>query len=158
MEARRRPNLMLSGYAGAGAANSTFAGTTSSGAFGIYALRVQLALPLFDHTSAADVARAELDLARAEADRDVAVLEAQRAAAQETRRIEAQKKRVALLAESVDIARKRQESVARLVGAGLRQESDALAAASDVAERTTRLDEARVEEWKSIQRLRRHAP
>jgi hypothetical protein len=158
MEARRRPNVMLSGYVGAGAASSTFAGTTSSGAFGIYGLRVQLALPLFDHAGAADVARAELDLARAEADRDAALREAKRAAAAEARRIEAQKKRVALLAESVEIARKRQESVARLVGAGLRNESDALAAASDVADRATRLDEARVEEWKSIQRLRRHAP
>jgi len=158
MDARRKPNVMLSGYAGAGAANSTFAGATSSGAFGIYGLRVQLALPLFDHTSAADVARAELELARAEADRDAARRESRSAAARETRRIEAQRKRTALLAESVEVARKRQESLARLVQAGLRSESDALAAAGDVAERATRLDEARVEEWKSIQRLRRHAP
>jgi outer membrane protein TolC len=158
MEARRKPNVMLSGYVGAGAANSTFAGATSSGAFGIYGVRVQLALPLFDHTSAADVARAELELARAEADRDAALREAKRIAARETRRIDAQRKRVALLVESYEIARKRQESLARLVQAGLRSESDALAAAGDVAERATRLDEAKVEEWKSIQRLRRHAP
>ena len=158
MEARRKPNVMLSGYVGAGAASSTFAGTASSGTFGIYGVRAQLALPLFDHTSAADVARAELDLARAEADRDAALREAKRAAAAELRRIDAQKKRIALLAESVDVSRKRQESVARLVSAGLRQESDAIAAADDVAERALRLDEARVEEWKSIQRLRRHGP
>lgn len=155
MEARRKPNVQLSGYAGAGAANSTFAGSTSSGAFGIYGVRVQLSLPLFDHTSAADVARAELDLARAEADRDDVVRAAKRTAAQESRRIEAQRKRIALLAESVDIAKRRQESLARLVSAGVRSDADALAAASDVAERATRLDEARVEEWKSIQRLRR---
>jgi len=158
MEARRRPNVTLSGYAGAGAANSTFAGTTSSGAFGIYGVRVQLSLPLFDHTSDADVARAELELARAEADRDAALREAGRAAAQETRRIEAEKKRIAILAESYDVARRRQESMARLAGAGLRTDADALAAAGEVAERAMRLDEARVEEWKSTQRLRRHAP
>jgi len=158
MDARRHPNVTLSGYAGAGAANSTFAGTTSSGAFGIYGLRVQLSLPLFDHTSDAEVARAELELARAVADRDAALREAKRAAAQETRRIEAQKKRVAILTESYEIARRRQESMARLAGAGLRTDADALAAAGDVAERALRLDEARVEEWKSIQRLRRLAP
>jgi outer membrane protein TolC len=156
MEARRRTNVTLSGYAGAGAANSTFSGTTSSGAFGIYGLRVQLSLPLFDHTSEADVARAELELARAVADRDAALREAKRAAAQETRRVEAQKKRVAILAESYEIARRRHESMARLAGAGLRSDADALAAAGEVAERAMRLNEARVEEWKSIQRLRRH--
>ena len=158
MEARRRPAVMLSGYAGAGAANSTFAGTTSSGAFGIYGVRVQLSLPLFDHTSAADVARAELELARAEADRDAALREARRAAAQESRHIDAQKKRIAILSESLDIAQKRYDSMTRLARAGLRNESEALAAAGDVAERATRLDETRTERWKSIQRLRRLGP
>ena len=158
LEARRRPAVMLSGYVGAGAANSTFAGSTSSGAFGIYGVRVQLSLPLFDHTSAADVARAELDLARAEADRVAALREARRVAARELRRIEAQKKRVAILAESYEIARRRHESMVRLAGSGLRSDSDALAAAAEVAERATRLDEAQVEEWKSVQRLRRLGP
>jgi outer membrane protein TolC len=119
---------------------------------------VQLSLPLFDHTSGAEVARAELELARAVADRDAALREAKRAAALETRRIEAQKKRVAILAESYEIARRRHESMARLAGAGLRTDADALAAAGEAAERAMRLDEARVEEWKSIQRLRRHGP
>ncbi len=155
MEARRRPAVTFSGYAGLGAANSTFAGTTSSGTFGIYGVRVQLSLPLIDHTSAADVARAELDLARAEADRDAALREVKRAAAAESRRVDAQKKRIAILAESYDVAQKRYESMKRLARAGLRSEADALAAAGDIEERATRLDEARVEEWKSIQRLRR---
>jgi len=158
LEARRRPAVMLSGYVGTGAASSTFAGSSSSGTFGIYGVRVQLSLPLFDHTSAADVARAELDLARAEADRDAALREARRVAARELRRIEAQKKRVAILAESYEIARRRHESMIRLAGSGLRSDVDALAAAAEVAERATRLDEAQVEEWKSVQRLRRLGP
>jgi len=40
----------------------------------------------------------------------------------------------------------------------LRSDVDALAAAGEVAERATRLDEAQVEEWKSVQRLRRLGP
>jgi hypothetical protein len=52
------------------------------------------------------------------------------------------------LQQSVEIARKREESVIRLVAAGLRPENEVAEAAADRARRESDLLGARVELWK----------
>jgi hypothetical protein len=72
--------------------------------------------------------------------------------------LEAERKRIAVLAESLEIAKRRRDSLVRLTSAGLRSDFEAIAASGEVADRATRLDQAQVEEWKSVQRLRRLVP
>src|SRR3954454_5996512 len=64
-------------------------------------------------------------------------------------------KRIGLLQQMVDVANRREESVIRLVAAGLRPENDVAEAAADRARRESDLLGARVELWKYDQIVKR---
>jgi outer membrane protein TolC len=157
VERRRRPSYAFSGYGGAGAAEAVFRGQDSSGAFGIYGLRLRLTFSLRDTEYASDLSRARSDLARAEADRAALVRRVEARVGAEALRIDAQRRRVDLLAESVDVAQRRQQSLERLVAAGMMPDIELVRASLELLARQARLDAARVDQWKAWQRLRRMA-
>lgn len=150
--AQRRPQLMLSGFGGVAAVPSTY--TADEGTFGIYGLRLSLSLPMFDSASARRLAEARLQLE--EATRVRAVTEAA------TRNridllwlaLSASEKRLALMTDAVGVAKQRQESITRLVLAGVRPEADLVDAANEIARRESDLLAVRVERWKLQQQLR----
>jgi len=63
-------------------------------------------------------------------------------------------KRIALLAQAAGVARQREESVTRLVRAGVRTENDLVDATAEIARREGDLLAVRVERWKLEQQLR----
>jgi len=158
VESRRRPDFGLSGFAGIGAANATFSGEQSQGTFGIYGLRFRMSYSLHDGAIAGDLSRSRRELVRTEWERDAVVRRVRMTVAAETLRIDAQRKRIELLEEAVDLSHQRQQSLVRLVAAGVQPDIEALRAAAESLAREERLDEARVEQWKAWQRLRRYAP
>jgi len=158
VENRRRPDFGLSGFAGIGAADATFRGEQSQGTFGIYGLRFRMSYPIHDGALAGDLSRSRRELARAEADRDVALRRVRMMVTAEMLRIDAQRKRIELLKEAVDVSRQRQQSLVRLVAAGVQPDVEALRAAGETLAREVRLDEARIDQWKAWQRLRRLTP
>ena len=155
VESRRRPGFGLSGFAGIGAADATFRGEQSQGTFGIYGLRFRMSYPLHDGAMAGDLSRSRRELARTEAERDAAVRRVRTMVEAELLRIDAQRKRIALLQEAVDVSHQRQQSLIRLAAAGVQPGIEALRAASESLTREERLDEARIDQWKAWQRLRR---
>ncbi len=158
VENRRRPDFGLSGFAGIGAADATFRGEQSQGTFGIYGLRFRMSYPIHDGALAGDLSRSRRELARAEAERDIAVRRVRMMVTAEMLRIDAQRKRIELLKEAVDVSHQRQQSLVRLVAAGVQPDIEALRAAGETLAREVRLDEARIDQWKAWQRLRRLAP
>jgi outer membrane protein TolC len=158
VENRRRPDFGLSGFAGIGAADATFRGEQSQGTFGIYGLRFRMSYPIHAGALAGDLSRSRRELARAEAERDIAVRRVRTMVTAEMLRIDAQRKRIELLKEAVDVSHQRQQSLVRLVAAGVQPDIEALRAAGETLAREVRLDEARVDQWKAWQRLRRLAP
>src|SRR6185436_5289579 len=98
------------------------------------------------------------ELARAEAERDAVTRRVRTMVNAELLRIDAQRKRIELLTEALDVSRQRQQSLVRLVAAGVQPDIEALRAAAESLTREERLDEARVEQWKAWQRLRRYLP
>jgi len=158
VESRRRPDFGLSGFAGIGAADATFRGEQSQGTFGIYGLRFRMSYPLHDNAIAGDLSRSRRDLARVEAERDAVTRRVRTAVNAERLRIDAQRKRIELLTEALDVSRQRQQSLVRLVAAGVQPDIEALRAAAETLTREERLDEARVEQWKAWQRVRRLLP
>lgn len=155
VESRRRPDFALSGFAGIGAADATFRGEQSQGTFGIYGLRFRMSYPLHDNAIVSDLSRSRRELARAEAERAAVMRRVRTAVHAELLRIDAQRKRIALLTEAVDVSHQRQQSLVRLVAAGVQSDLEAMRAAAESLAREERLDEARVEQWKAWQRLRR---
>jgi outer membrane protein TolC len=140
---------MLSGYAGVGAARSSFGSLTSDGSFGVYGLRIHLSYPLFrglDRLSLAE-ARADLEqnlLLQAEA------VDAARLKASEYRlRLGSAEKRIDLLHRSLEAASEREAVLTRLVEADLRLPSDLAHATADRARRQVALLGAKVERWKA---------
>jgi len=154
VENRRRPDFGLSGFAGIGAADATFRGEQSQGTFGIYGLRFRMSYPIHDGALAGDLSRSRRELARAEAERDIAVRRVRMMVTAEMLRIDAQRKRIELLKEAVDVSHQRQQSLVRLVAAGVQPDIEALRAAGETLAREVRLDEARIDQWKAWQRLR----
>jgi len=154
-ESRRRPDFGLTGFAGIGAADATFRREQSQGTFGIYGLRFRMSYPLRDGGFASELSRARRELARTERERDAIARRVQTTVAVELLRIDAQRKRIELLTEALDVSNRRQQSLVRLVAAGVQPDVEALRAAAESLAREGRLDEARVEQWKAWQRLRR---
>jgi outer membrane protein TolC len=155
VENRRRPDFAFSGFAGIGSANATFRGEQSEGTFGIYGLRLRMSYSLRDGAIVSDLSRSRRELARAEAERDNVMRRVRTMVSAEMLRIDAQRKRIELLNEAIDVSQKRQQSLVRLVAAGVTPNIEALRAAAETLTREERLDEARVEQWKAWQRLRR---
>ena len=158
VENRRRPDFAFSGFAGIGSANATFRGEQSEGTFGIYGLRFRMSYSLRDGAIVSDLSRSRRELARVEAERDNVVRRVRTAVSAEQLRIDAQRKRIELLTEAIDVSQKRQQSLVRLVSAGVTPNIEALRAAAETLMREERLDEARIEQWKAWQRLRRNLP
>jgi len=108
VENRRRPDFALSGFAGIGAADATFNRQASQGTFGIYELRVRMSYSLRDGNFAGDLSRSRRELARAEWERDAVIRRVRTAVTAEMLRIDAQRKRIELLTEALDVSRQRQ--------------------------------------------------
>lgn len=143
----------LSTWVGAAAGRSDFQNLQSSGTFGVYGLRVHLSHPLFrpDSRIAVTEARADLELARTAADDARRAAGAQRGALARSAR--AAEKRLALLQTGVEQARLSEESMSRLVAAGLRTESELLYARAEHTRRRMDLVAAEVERWKAARLL-----
>ncbi len=154
-ENTRRPQFAFSGFAGLGAADATFQREQSNGTFGIYGLRFRMTYSLRESSYAAARDRAKRELESAEAQREIVMRRAKAQLASELLRIDTQRKRIELLSESVDVSKRRQQSLVRLVAAGVQPGIEELRASAESLVRELRLNEARVEAWKSFQRLRR---
>jgi len=151
----RRPQFGFSGFAGIGAADATFQREQSNGTFGIYGLRFRMSYSLRERTYATALSQAKRELETAEAQKDLVMRRAKAQVASEVLRIETQRRRIELLTESIDVAKRRQQSLVRLVAAGVQPGIEELRASTESLMRELRLSEAQLEAWKSWQRLRR---
>ena len=139
----------LSGFGGVGAADSRFRDVSSYGASSVYGLRVLFSYPLLRGPNELSLAEARVDLEQSLRRRDEA-LDAARARLSELRlRREALGKRIALLRQSADLSRQREESLRRLVSGGVRSSADLAQAESETARRETDLLAAQVDQWKA---------
>lgn len=145
----------LSGFAGVGAAESDFRSQRSSGSFGIYGLRLNLVYPLIGGSSGVAIAQAQADLARSIAVRDEAMRAASVRAAEWKLRQETAARRAVLMEQSIDAARRRVDSLQRLVEGGVRSESDLAIARDDLLQREIDLLQTQIARWKAAQVLAR---
>ena len=152
-EAARRPQLSMSAFGGMTALRNV-AGANDGG-YSLFGLRFTVALPMFDAAGARRVAEARLQLEQASLERRTTTDAIRRQTSALWLGIASLEKRIGLLEQSVDVARKREESVIRLVAAGLRPENDVAQAAADRARRESDLLGARVELWKHQQIVKR---
>jgi len=148
---------ILSGFAGLGAAHTDFREDTSSGSFGIYGLRIGLTYPLFAGPNAG-YAQARGDVEHLIAIRDAALTAARERAASYRIRAQTAEARVTILQKSVDITKQREESLQRLVAAGVRSENDLEQVRIDRMRRESELLATRVERWKTVKLLERMTP
>jgi outer membrane protein TolC len=155
--AARRPQLLLSAFGGVAAVPSSYHSDASEGAFGIYGLRMTFTLPMFDPNSARRMAEARLELQDASRVRELTATATHNRLDLIWLGLAAAEKRIGLLEQAVDVAKRRQDSVTRLVTAGVRAESDLVEAANDVARREADLLAVRVDRWKLHQTVRRMA-
>jgi len=146
---------MLSGFVGIGAAESEFSSISSYGSFGVYALRVHLSYPLFGGVSKLPVVEARIDLERSLAARDAAIDAARTRAAEYELRAQTSRRRIVLMQESVERSKEREESLNRLVLAGVRPEADLVYARAERSRRETDLLAAEIEQWKAGRLLMR---
>jgi outer membrane protein TolC len=139
----------LSGSAGAASAQSSYNDATSSGTFGIYGLRVHLSYPIFAGTSSASIAEAEADLQMRLAAREEAIDLARNRLTSLQTRVETERKRAALLRESLSEARRGRASTQRLIDAGLRLPGDIARSDAELARREADLLSVEVARWKT---------
>jgi outer membrane protein TolC len=152
-EAARRPQLSMSAYGGV-TALSNIAGQDNGG-FGLFGIRFTLALPMFDAAGTRRVAEARMQAEQASLERRTTTDQIRRQTSSLWLGIAALEKRIGLLRQMVDVAVKREESVIRLVAAGLRPENDVAEVAADRARRESELLGARIELWKYQQIVKR---
>jgi outer membrane protein TolC len=154
LEAQRRPRFLVSAFGGVAAVPESFRSATADGAYGIYGMRLTFTLPSFDAASATRLAEARLEL------EDATRMKAAAAAATRTRgnlmtlSLNAADRRVELLEKQIALAKQRQESMTRLVLAGVRTESDLFDAVLEVAKRESDLLAVRAERWRLEQTAR----
>lgn len=144
-------SALLSGFAGIGAAGSHFRDVTSQGSFGVYGLRIHLSYPIFRGTSALPLAEARANVERARIARDNAVDAARARRSDYLRREDTARQRIALMRMSVDASKAREESLTRLVEAGVRSEADLGYAQAERSRRELDLLAAEIELWKAVQ-------
>ena len=152
-EAARRPQLSMSAFGGVTALRN--AGGAADGGFSLFGLRFTIALPMFDSAAARRVAEARVQMEQATFERRVTTEQIRRQTSTLWLGIASLEKRIGLLQQMVDVARRREDSVIRLVSAGLRPENDVAAVAADRARRESDLLGARVELWKYEQIVKR---
>jgi outer membrane protein TolC len=146
---------LLSGFAGVGAAESEFRSQSSSGSFGIYGLRLNLSYPLIGGSNGVAIAQARAQLAQSVAARDAAIRAANARAAQYRLREQTASQRIVLMEQSIVVAKEREESLKRLIAAGVRPQSDLDRAREERLQREIDLVSARVDRWTSGQLLHR---
>jgi len=142
VQAQRRPQVLITGYGG------------TIGHAGIAGVRLSIGLPFYDATR---VAEAKYQLEEARRAKTASGMEDQMRAEQLRASIDGANRRVQLLARAVELSRARQESVARLVAGGARNESQLALALVDTTRRQSDLLAAQVERWKLRQQLMRHS-
>ena len=152
--AARKPQLLLSAFGGIAAVPGSNRQGADEGTFGIYGLRMSLSLPMFDPAAARRVAEARLQLDEAARVRAVTEAAIRNRIDLLWLALDAAERRLVLLTDAVQVARLRQESVARLVAAGARAEADLVDTANATARRESDLLAVRVERWKLLQRIR----
>jgi outer membrane protein TolC len=152
-EAARRPQLTMSAFGGMTALRNVVG--ANDGGYSLFGLRFSVALPMFDAAASRRVAEARLQLEQAALERRTTTEQIRRQTSTLWLGIASLEKRIGLLQQMVDVARKREESVIRLVSAGLRPENDVAEAAADRARRESDLLGARIELWKYEQLVKR---
>jgi outer membrane protein TolC len=145
----------LSAYAGIGAARSNFEGLSSqSPGIGIYGINLHVSYPLLDRTPQIAVASARADLERNEARLQTALSEARSRAEQEWLEYSEAARRIALLVEWGKVQREREESLTRLIRAGVRREADLSKAIVERAWQEEELLQVRLQRWRLHHLLR----
>jgi len=152
-EAARRPQVGMSAFAGMTALGNI--GGAENGGYGLFGLRLTIALPMFDSAATRRVAEARLEVEQAGLERRTTTDQIRRQTSSLWLGIAALEKRIGLLTQMVDIAKRREESVIRLVAAGVRPENDVAEVAADRARRESDLLGARIELWKYQQLVKR---
>ncbi len=147
-EAARRPQVLLSGFGGV-------ASVGGDRQYGLYGVRMSIALPMFDASARRRAAEARLEAEESRIERDVADELVRRQRASLVLDASALRKRIALLTQAVDVARQREESMIRLVSAGIRSAAEGARAAADRTRRESDLLAARVDLWRVTQLMRR---
>lgn len=151
-EAARRPQLMMSAFGGVTAFNDI---ASNDNGYGIFGIRFTVALPMFDAATSRRVAEARLQAEQASLERRTTTDLIRRQTSTLWLGIASLEKRIGLLQQMTDNARNREESIIRLVAAGVRPENDVAEVAADRARRESDLIAARVELWKYQQILKR---
>lgn len=152
--ALHRPQVMLSAFGGMAAVPSSFQSNVEEGTFGIYGLRLSMTFPLLDTAAARRLAEARIEAEEASRVRDLTATATRNRFDLLWLAVAAADRRIELLSEAVKVARQRQESVSRLVTAGVGPESDLVDAAAHVAKRESDLLAVRVDRWKLQQRVK----
>jgi outer membrane protein TolC len=152
-EAARQPQVILSAFGGAAVLDEA-AGRDHGRNYGLYGLRFTVSLPMFDVAKTRRVAEARLEAEQAAIERRTTTELIRRQTSTLWLGIAALEKRIALLEQAVDVSRKREESVVRLVSEGLRSENEVAEAAAERTRRESDLIGAKVELWKYQQILK----
>ncbi len=155
--ALQRPQLMLSAFGGVAAVPTSFRADVEEGSFGIYGLRLTMSFPLLDAAAARRLAEARIEAEEAARVRNLTARATRNRFDLLWLSVAAADRRIQLLTQAVEVARKREESVSRLVTAGVRPESDLVDAAAHVAKRESDLLAVRVDRWKLQQRVKWNA-
>jgi hypothetical protein len=145
----------VTGFAGLETAQSDFQGVHSAASSEIWGLRFRLLYPLIGGSNGVLIAEARAGLAEANASYQLAMNAARRRASEYALRADTAGRRMTLLEESVQVAKLREESLARLVAGGIRPESDLGRAIEERARREVDLLAAGIERWKMTQLLAR---
>lgn len=154
LTAQRRPQFMASAFGGVASVPSAFRGSLQDGSYGIYGVRLTFTIPSFDAASATRLAEAQLELEDATRMKEAAAAATRTRGSLLTLSMNAADQRVEILEQQIALAKQRQESMTRLVLAGVRTESDLFDAVTEVARRESDLLAVRVERWRLEQTAR----
>jgi outer membrane protein TolC len=152
-EAARKVQLSMQAFGGITALGDVTG--DDGGGYGLFGIRFSIALPMFNGATARRVAEARLQTEQAGFERRSTTDQIRRQTSTLWLGIASLEKRIGLLQQMVDVGKQREESVIRLVAAGVRPENDVADAAADRARRESDLLGARVELWKYQQILKR---
>jgi outer membrane protein TolC len=152
-EAARKPQLTMSAFGGVSALTNVPG--ANDGGYGLFGLRFTLALPMFDSAASRRVAESRMQVEQASLEQRTTTEQIRRQTSSLWLGIASLEKRIRLLQQMVEIAQTREDSLIRLVAAGLRPENDLAEVAADRARRESDLLGARIELWKYRQIVKR---
>jgi outer membrane protein TolC len=147
-EASGRTQVLLSGFGGV-------ASVGGGRQYGLYGVRMNIALPMFDASARRHAAEARLEAEESRIERDVAEERVRLERESLAMNAAALRKRIALLTQAVGVSRQREQSTTRLVSAGVRPAMESARAAAERTRRESDLLAARVDLWKVAQLMRR---